>query len=105
MSRHRLLMKLSMYGITGKTHRWIKDLLGNTTQEVVINGSKPERRMTKSGVPQGTALGPLFIYINGIDSQITSCFRLFTDDSAFYRTIYYENHSLTLQEDIFKLQK
>ena len=29
---HRLLMKLYMYGITGKTHRWIKDFLGNITQ-------------------------------------------------------------------------
>ena len=36
---HRLLMKLYMYGITGKTHRWMKDFLGNRTQEVVVNES------------------------------------------------------------------
>ena len=104
---HRLLMKLYMYGITCKTHRWIEDFLGNRTQEVVVNGSKSERRMVKSGVPKGTVLGPLLflIYINGIESQITSSIRLFTDDSALYRPIYSESDSISLHEDIFKLQK
>ena len=80
-------MKLYIFGITGKTHRWIEDFLGNGTQEVVVNGSKSEHGMVKSGVPQGTVLGPLLflIYINDIESQITSsiCFLLmivpFTD--------------------------
>ena len=76
---HRLHMKLYMYGITGKTHRWIEDFVGNRTQEVVVNGSKSEHRMAKSGVPQGTVLHPLLflIYINDIESQITCSIRLF----------------------------
>ena len=63
--------------------------------------------MVKSGVPQGTVLGPLhfLIYINDIESQITSSIYLFADDSALYRPIYSECDSLSLQEDIFKLQK
>ena len=67
-------------------HRWIKDFPGNRTQEVVVNGSKSECRMAKSGVPQGTVLGPLLflIYINDIECQISSCIRLFADDSALY---------------------
>ena len=107
MPHHRLHMKLHMYGITGKTHRWIVDFLGNRTQEVVVNGSKSERGMVKSGVPQGTVLGPLLflIYINDIESQITSSIHLFADDSALYRPMYSESDSLSLQEDIFKLQK
>ena len=104
---HHLLMKLYMYGITGKTHRWIEDFLGNRTQEVFVNGSKSKRGMVKSGVPQGTVLGPLLflIYINDIESQITSSIYLFVDDSALYRPIYSESDSISLQEDIFKLQK
>ena len=63
--------------------------------------------MAKSGVSQGTVLGPLLflIYINDIESQITSSISLFADDSALYRRIYSESDSLSLQEDIFKLQK
>ena len=107
MPHHRLLMKLHMYGITGKAHRRIVDFLGNRTQEVVVDGSKLERGMAKSGVPQGTVLGPLLflIYINDIESQITSSIRLFADDCALYRPIYSESDCLSLQEDIFKLQK
>ena len=48
---HRLHMKLYIYDITGKTHRWIKHFLGNRTQEVVVNGSKYERGMVRLGVP------------------------------------------------------
>ena len=104
---HDLLMKLYMYVVTCKMHRWIKYFLGSRTQEVVVNGSKSECRMDKSGVPQGTVLGPLLflIYIKYIESQISSSIRLFADDSALYRPIFSESDSLSLQEDIFKLQK
>ena len=100
-------MKSNMHGITGKTHRWIEEILGNRTQEVVVNRSKSERKMVISGVPQGTVLGPLLflIFINDIESQITSSIRLFADDSALYRPIYSESDSLSLQEDIFMLKK
>ena len=87
---HHLHMKLYMYSITGKIHRWIKDFLGNKTQEVVVNGSKSEHRIVEFGVPQGTVLGPLLflIYINDIESQISRSFHLFADDSVIYRLIY-----------------
>ena len=63
--------------------------------------------MVNSGVPQGTVLVPLLflIYINDIESQITSSIRLFADDSALCRPIYTESDSLSLQEDILNLQK
>ena len=56
---HRLLMKLCMYGITYRTHRSIKDFLGNRIQDAVVNGSRSKCRMVKSVVPQVTVLGPL----------------------------------------------
>ena len=100
-------MKLYMYGITDNAHRCIKDFIGSRSQEIVVNGSKSERRMFTSGVPQGSVLGPLLIqiYINGMECQITCSIRLFTDDSALCRPMYSENDSLTLPRDIFKLLK
>ena len=32
---HYLLVKIYMYGITSKIHRWINDFLGNRSPEVV----------------------------------------------------------------------
>ena len=54
---------LCKLGITGKTHRWIDDFLGNSTLEVFANVSKSERRMVKSDEIQGTVLNPLLFLI------------------------------------------
>ena len=58
--------------------------------------------MVKSDVSQGTVLGPLLIliYINDIESQMTSSIRLFADDGALYRPIYYKSDSLSLHRYI-----
>ena len=57
-------------------------------QRVVISGYKSNFVAVKSGVPQGTVLGPLMflIYILMIlrRSGISSNLRLFADDGIFY---------------------
>ena len=37
MHHRHLFVKLCMYGMTGKTHKWIKDPLGNRSKEVVVD--------------------------------------------------------------------
>ena len=56
----------------------------------------------KSGVPQGTVLGPLMflLYINDIDENISSTVRLFADDCVMYRIIDSLEDSLCLQRDL-----
>ena len=54
----RLLHKLDHYGIRGTTLNWIQNFLTNRTQKVVVDGSSSESAHVRSGVPQGTVLGP-----------------------------------------------
>ena len=102
----RLLLKLRNYGITGKTNAWINAFLTGRSQEVVVNGTHSVLRPVRSGVPQGTVLGPLLflIYINDIEKNLSSSIRLFADDSALYRSISSLKDAVLLQEDLFKLQ-
>ena len=96
---HCLLLKLQSYGITNKTHTWITSWLTQRVQRVVIDGVASGWLPVKSGVPQGTVLGPLMflIYINDIGKNLSCCLRLFADDCLLY-------HVITSEEDCAKLQ-
>ena len=58
----RLLHKLDHYGIRGTTLIWIQNFLTNRTQKVVVDGSYSESARVRSGVRQGTVLGPLLFF-------------------------------------------
>ena len=57
-----LLHKLNHYGIRGKANSWLKSFLTNREQYVSINGFKSSLETIKTGVPQGSTLGPLFVF-------------------------------------------
>ena len=90
VSHSRLLQKLHYYGIWGSMLRWLRALLSNRTQQVMVNGSFSSLCTVTSGVPQGSVLGPalFLIYINDITAGIKSQIRLFADDCLIYRSIY-----------------
>ena len=56
----------------------------------------------KSGVPQGTVLGPLMflMYTNDIGENVLSTLKLFADDCVLYRTISTSSDYHKLQEDL-----
>jgi hypothetical protein len=82
-----LLHKLAGAGISGKLLNWLTDYLHDRYQRVVINGQYSTWGKIKSGVPQGSVLGPLLflVYINDIVHVIKHCkIRLFADDTCLY---------------------
>ena len=96
----RLLHKLHNFDITGNTHKWITTFLTQRKQRVVVEEEHSSWTNVRSGVPQGTVLGPLLflLYLNDLPDNIQSEMRLFADDCVVYREI-------KSAEDIGKLQQ
>ena len=105
---HSLLThKLEQYGVTGTTNKWIGNFLQNRSQAVVVEGETSEPICVKSGVPQGSVLGPcLFLaYINDLPEKVTSTSRLFADDTLLHRLIKEAEDKQSLQKDLESLEK
>ena len=79
----RLLSKLLAHGISGNIHNWLADWLSERKQRVVLNGVTSNWIDVKSGVPQGSVLGPMLflIYVNDIDDGLTCKVSKFADDT------------------------
>jgi hypothetical protein len=98
----RLLQRLNFYGIQSSTHRWIEAWLCHRSQTVILDGESSVSEKVKSGVPQGTVLGPLLflLYVNNIADDVGSLTRLFADDCLLYRKINNSEDAAALQHDL-----
>ena len=79
-----IIFKLETYGIEGKLLNLIN--LHARYQRVVRNGQTSTWELIKSGVPQGSVLGPLMflIYINDLPDKIQSTCKIFADDTSLF---------------------
>jgi hypothetical protein len=85
VQRQRLIEKLKAIEIGGRVLAWIQEWLTGRQQQVVLNGEASTWDEVKSGVPQGSVLGPILflIFIRDIDSAAGpgSVVKKFADDT------------------------
>ena len=89
MVNHTLLIdKLSSLGITGIENRWFKSYLITTAPSVfLLMGTISTPNVIRSGVPQGSILGPLLflLFINDMPKNVVNCsIDMYADDTLIY---------------------
>ena len=106
VTHKRLLGKLESYGIDGNLYGWIQSVLEGRTQKVVVDGETSGQASVKSGIPQGSVLGPLLflIFINDLAEHTTSTIRLFADDCVMYKSVKSVRDCQELQQYLIQIR-
>ena len=103
---HSLLLgKLDSYGVRGALLKWLESFLVGRTQVVSVNGKRSFVGNVKSGVPQGSVLGPVLflLFINDMPDCVRSFCQLFADDTKVFNKVANLEDALLLQNDVSAL--
>ena len=79
--------KLRLYKLSDNSIEWFTSYLKQREQSVFVNGCNSSFMSIKSGVPQGSILGPLLflIFINDFDLYLKFCSAdMYADDTTFH---------------------
>jgi len=103
----RLIEKVKAYGFAETIVGWLEDFVTGRKQRVQIKGSSSEDKDVKSGIPQGSVLGPFLflLYVNDLPEQVTSFVYLFADDNKVWKDIANNMDKQTLQHDLDEIHK
>ena len=98
----RMMAKLRGYGVDGAVLNWIRSFLTGRRQRVCIRGAESAWTEVRSGIPQGTVLGPILfvIYINDLPDVISSYVFMYADDTKIFRVIGDDGDAASLQRDL-----
>ena len=86
VSHQGLISKLSTCGFSYSSLEWMSNFVSRRKQCVRLNGTESTWLASRSGIPQGTALGPMLflIYINDLPIQLESSCAIFADDTTVH---------------------
>ena len=103
----RLLMKLKNNGVIGKILAWIEAFLSDRQQCVRVEQEYSNWSRVKSGIPQGSVLGPILfvIFINDMPDVVDCFIQIFADDAKVFNKVNLreDNSGRRLQNDIDSL--
>ena len=103
-----LISKLDAYGFSYSALTYIKSYLSNRSQRVNVNNNFSSWQNIKTGVPQGSILGPLLfnIYLNDIFIFLSSSFLAnYADDTTLYSIhTNYKIMETTLRENFSQIK-
>ena len=108
VSHKKLILKLETLGIRGRVIKWIENFLTDRHQKVRVNEQCSGWQTVKSGVPQGSVLGPILflVFINDLPDAIKNkLIKLFADDAKLYNVSTSLEDCVQLQQNLDSLIK
>jgi len=104
-SSFKYLGKLDRLGIHSALLNWIKSYLHHRLCRVNINGKFSDPYLATSGLPQGSAIGPLLfiIFINDVRFCLSSECLLYADDLKMFKSVKLATDLQLVQHDLDSL--
>jgi len=102
-----LLKKMKSFGFSDKTIDWFKNYLSNRKQYVVLDNTSSSFMSIKTGVPQGSILGPLLflLYVNDLSSSTQAKIISYADDTCLLTPISLNNSNLSIETQTNSVNK